>query len=247
MRTAGNTGGPGGEGASFAPVRCGVLCEDCRVRAVAVCRAMGGPALDELEAITTRIRLAAGRTLFDEGDPADGLFTLTEGVVKIFKMLADGRRQITGFLLPGDFLGLAFFRSYAYSAEAVTDALLCRFPRDRFMALLERHPALEKELLSRASSELAAAQEQMLLLGRKSAKERVASFLLALARRHPGAGAAPVPLPMSRYDIADYLGLTIETVSRELQAARASGVIDLPDRHHFRVVDRQRLLAAAAL
>lgn len=225
---------------------CGVLCEECRVRPISVCRSLAGPALDELDAITQRVRLAAGRILFDEGEPADNLFTLTEGVVKLFKMLPDGRRQITGFLVPGDFLGLAYFRSYAYSAEAVTDAHLCRFPRERFMALLERHPALEKELLSRASSELAAAQEQMLLLGRKSARERVASFLSSLARRHGSTGGALIALPMSRYDIADYLGLTVETVSREIQAAKASGVIEMPDRHHFRVVDRQRLEAAAA-
>jgi len=195
---------------------CGVLCEDCRVRTISVCRALAGPALDELKAITLRVRLPAGRHLFDEGDPAESLFTLTEGMIKLFKMLPDGRRQITGFLLPGDFLGLAFFRSYAYSAEAVTDALLCRFPRDRFMALLERHPALEKELLSRA-------------------------------RRQSAGGRKPVALPMSRWDIADYLGLTVETVSREIQAAKASGAIAMPDRHHFLVVDAQRLAAAAAL
>lgn len=246
MRGAGEPGEASSRGSSPGIGRCGVLCEECRVRAIAVCRSMAGPALDELEAITTRVRLVAGRTLFDEGDPAEALFTLTEGMVKLFKMLPDGRRQVTGFLLPGDFLGLAFFRSYAYSAEAVTDALLCRFPRARFMGLLERHPALEKELLGRASSELAAAQEQMLLLGRKSARERVASFLLGLARRHPGVGGTPVALPMSRYDIADYLGLTIETVSREIQAAKAAGIIGMPDRHHFVVVDRQRLAAAAA-
>jgi len=238
---------PGEQGTAPRVGPCGVLCEDCRVRTISVCRALAGPALDELEAITLRIRLPAGRNLFDEGDPAESLFTLTEGMIKLFKMLPDGRRQITGFLVPGDFLGLAYFRSYAYSAEAVTDALLCRFPRDRFMALLERHPALEKELLSRASSELAAAQEQMLLLGRKSARERVASFLLGLARRQGAGVTKPVALPMSRWDIADYLGLTVETVSREIQAAKAAGVIAMPDRHHFLVVDPQRLAAAAAL
>ena len=247
MRRAEGAVEPGEERTAPRVGPCGALCEDCRVRAISVCRALAGPALDELEAITLRVRLPAGRNLFDEGDPAENLFTLTEGMIKLFKMLPDGRRQITGFLLPGDFLGLAFFRSYAYSAEAVTDALLCRFPRDRFMALLERHPALEKELLRRASSELAAAQEQMLLLGRKSARERVASFLLGLARRQSAGGRKPVALPMSRWDIADYLGLTVETVSREIQAAKASGAIAMPDRHHFLVVDAQRLAAAAAL
>ncbi len=246
MGGSGEAGGPGARPVAAGGGHCAPLCEQCRVRPVAICRALDGSALDELEAITTRLRLPAGRSLFDEGDPAESLFSLTEGMVKVFKMLPDGRRQITGFLLPGDLLGLAFFHSYAYSAEAVTDVHLCRFPRERFMRLLERHPALEKELLSRASSELAAAQEQMLLLGRKSARERVASFLLALARRQEASGRKRIALPMSRHDIADYLGLTIETVSREIQAARAAGLIDLPDRHHFVIVDRARLTAAAA-
>ncbi|MCS6780099.1 MAG: cyclic nucleotide-binding domain-containing protein [Geminicoccaceae bacterium] len=216
------------------------------MRGISVCRSIEPAALDELERIMTRIELPAGRVLFDEAAPAEGLFTLVDGVVKLFKMLPDGRRQITGFLLAGDFLGLAFFNSYAYSAEAVTDATLCRFPRDRFLALLERHPALEKELLGRASSELAAAQEQMLLLGRKSAKERVASFLLMLARRQQAAGRTTVALAMSRHDIADYLGLTIETVSRGIRAAAAEGLIRLIDRHHYVVVDDRRLRFAAA-
>lgn len=226
--------------------RCAVLCENCRVRAISVCRSMAIEELDELEAITTRLRLPAGRVLFDEGDPAEYLFTIQEGAIKLFKMLRDGRRQITGFLLAGDFLGLAFFWTYAYSAETVGPTLLCRFPRERFMSLLERYPMLEKELLSRASSELAAAQEQMLLLGRKSARERVASFLLALARRQAASGRASVELAMSRYDIADYLGLTIETVSRAIQAANAEGLIRMIDRHHFVVADAGRLAAASA-
>lgn len=233
-------------GGAPAGARCTSLCEDCRVRAISVCRSMAASELDELEAITDRIRLPAGRVLFDEGDPAGHLFTLNHGVIKLFKMLPDGRRQITGFLIGGDFLGLAFFRTYAYSAEAVSDAALCRFPRERFMGLLERHPALERELLGRAASELAAAQEQMLLLGRKNAKERVASFLLALARRQQATGHTLVALPMSRHDIADYLGLTIETVSRAIQAANGEGLIRMIDRHHYVVADPRRLVAAAA-
>lgn len=236
----------GASGAALGRAGCGSLCEQCRVRGISVCRSIEPAALEELERIITRIELPAGRVLFDEGDPAEWLFTLVDGVVKLFKMLPDGRRQITGFLLAGDFLGLAFFNSYAYSAEAVTDSCLCRFPRDRFLELLERHPALEKELLGRASSELAAAQEQMLLLGRKSAKERVASFLLMLARRQQATGRTTVALAMSRHDIADYLGLTIETVSRGIQAAAAEGLIRLIDRHHYVVVDDRRLRFAAA-
>lgn len=236
----------GADGAGPSRSRCSILCEDCRVRAISVCRSLASHELDELDAVAERIRLAAGRVLFDEGEPAQHLFTLSQGIVKLFKMLPDGRRQITGFLIAGDFLGLAHFRTYAYSAEAVTDAALCRLPRERFMGLLERHPALERELLGRASSELAAAQEQMLLLGRKSARERVATFLLALARRQQAAGNTVVALPMSRHDIADYLGLTIETVSRAIQAANGEGLIRMIDRHHYVVADPRRLVAAAA-
>lgn len=225
---------------------CVGLCEQCRIRGLAVCRALEPQALDELAALATRLELPAKKLLFDEGEPARSLFTLVEGVVKLYKALPDGRRQITGFLLPGDFLGLAHFTSYAYSAEAVTEVGLCRFPREGFLRLLERHPALERELLSRASSELAAAQEQMLLLGRKSAKERVASFLLSFARRQAMVGRELVALPMSRNDIADYLGLTIETVSRSIRAVEEEGLIRLVDRHHYRVVDPDRLRRAAA-
>ena len=121
--------------------------------------------------------------LFEEGDPADDVFTITAGMIKLYKLMSDGRRQIVGFLVPGDFLGLAFGRTYVYSAEAVVATTTCRFRPQQFLALLDACPTLEKEILTRTATELAAAQEQMLLLGRKTARERVASFVLALARR----------------------------------------------------------------
>lgn len=223
------------------------LCESCRVRGVAICRALEPNALEELAALATRIAVPPGKLIFEEGEPASYLFTLVEGVIKLYKELSDGRRQITGFLVPGDFLGLAHFASYAYSAEAVTEVALCRFPRESFLRFMERHPALERELLSRASSELASAQEQMLLLGRKSAKERVASFLLSFARRQATGEGAVVALPMSRSDIADYLGLTIETVSRSFRAVVDEGLIQLTDRHHYRVLQPDRLRQVAAV
>jgi CRP/FNR family transcriptional regulator len=181
--------------------------------------------------------------IFNESDPAEYVYNLTGGTVKIYKLLGDGRRQITGFLFAGDFLGLTHNESYAYSAEALAPTTLCRFPRRKLEALLDEMPNLEQRLLAMASHELAAAQDQMVLLGRKSARERVVSFLLMLsnsAARH-GRPGGPVFLPMSRSDIADYLGLTIETVSRTLTRLRKQGLIELLDEKQVRLSKRHEL------
>ncbi|HWG80540.1 MAG TPA: helix-turn-helix domain-containing protein [Stellaceae bacterium] len=154
-----------------------------------------------------------------------------------YKLLQDGRRQITGFLFAGDFLGLTYNEAYADSAEALVPSKLCCFPRRKLEALLGQIPKLEQRLLGMASHEPASAQDQIMLLGRKSARERVVSFLLMLsaaAIRH-GGRAEPVFLPMSRGDIADYLGLTIETVSRTLTQLKAQGLVELLDEKHIRL------------
>jgi CRP/FNR family transcriptional regulator, anaerobic regulatory protein len=244
--------------AAPAVARCGGRpgCETCEVRILAACRAVGAENLARLAAAATCRRAEAGRALFEEGEPAEAVYTLTEGMLKLYKLLSDGRRQVVGFLLPGDFLGLAFGRGYAYTAEAVTPVVACRFARTRFMGLLEEFPALEKEVLTRTSTDLAAAQDQMLLLGRKTARERLASFLLRLAARERRAAAAcgghrhageggPIELPMGRADIADHLGLTIETVSRTLTSLRKEGLIELPAVHEV-VVRNPAGLARAA-
>ena len=168
---------------------------------------------------------------------------MTEGAVKIYKMLPDGRRQITGFLFPGDFLGLVFNETYAYSAESLMPTKLCRFPRHKLESLLDELPKLERRLLGAASHELAAAQDQMVLLGRKSARERLASFLLMLSKATGGHGQKEnsIVIPMSRADIGDYLGLTIETISRTMTRFKLQGLIELLE-------DKQaKLLNLAAL
>jgi CRP/FNR family transcriptional regulator, anaerobic regulatory protein len=213
----------------------------CTVRPLAVCGALTRDQVPCLAAIARGAQLDAGEALFYEDDPATEVFTVTRGMLKLSKLLPDGRRQITGFLTPGDYLGLAFAERYVYSAEAVTPVRICRFPRSAFLGLLEQFPALEKALFGRAATELAAAQQQMLLLGCKTARERVASFLLQLAERQGAEEGAVVDLPMTRTDIADYLGVTIETVSRTLSSLRKAGLIALPDLHHLRIVHRSRL------
>ncbi|MEZ5906433.1 MAG: helix-turn-helix domain-containing protein [Geminicoccaceae bacterium] len=222
-----------------------VDCANCGIRPIAICGALAPIALGKLAAIAGSRRVDAGAQLIQEGEPAEDIFTLTEGMLKIYKLMPDGRRQITGFLIPGDLVGLAYGDSYIYSAEAVTDIVACRFRRSNLLALMTDHPELEHRLLSRAGNELAAAQAQMLLLGRKTARERVASFLLGLAERRGTKTGEPMPLPMNRGDIADFLGLTIETVSRTLTLMRKAGLIILPDKHSVTITDLASLRAAS--
>ena len=205
-------------------------CARCDARPFSVCNAIGDDDLGVLAAAAVAVEVGAGTTFIAEGQPASGFFNITRGTAKLFKLLPDGRRQITGFAGVGHFLGLAVSDTFAFSAEAIEPVRLCRFSRPKLRALLDDFPAMEKRLLEVASNELVAAQEQMLLLGRKTARERLASFLV-MQSRQGGPCRAPrtrFPLPMTRGDIADYLGLTIETVSRTLTKFRVEGLIDLP-------------------
>ncbi|HEX6979515.1 MAG TPA: cyclic nucleotide-binding domain-containing protein [Alphaproteobacteria bacterium] len=197
------------------------------MREIGICDALSSAEIARLEAIKTTTRLRPGDVILREGEPADHLFNVKKGAIKVYKLLADGRCQITSFLFPGDFLGLAHDQNYAFTAEALTDVEACRFARTQYEAVVQACPTLERRLLATASNELVAAQDQMLLLGRKSATEKVASFLLMLSKRavKRGEPASPITLPMKRADISDYLGLTIETVSRVLTRLKKSGVI----------------------
>jgi len=209
-------------------------CAACDVREMTICSVLGGHELDRLAQIVARVPVAAGQTIFQEGDDAEHVYNIVSGSVRLFKLLPDGRRQITGFLFDSDFLGLALKQHYAYSAEAVSPTVVCRFPRGKLERLFDDLPKLEKRLLDEASNELIAAQDQMLLLGRKTAAERLSSFLFALARRQNN---RHVELEMTRTDIADYLGLTIETVSRTFTKLRKLDIIDTPDAHSVVIKD----------
>lgn len=206
-------------------------CERCNVRPLTLCSALREDQLHLLTRVMTRRRFGAGEIVFDEGDSAESVFNVTMGTVKTYKLLPDGRRQITGFLFEGDFFGLIGpgRGAYAFSAETVTPVEVCRFDRRRLDDLLSQQHELEHRLLGIASNELAAVQDQMLLLGRKTAKERLASFIVQLSRRAASRGLPddPVHIPMSRSDIADYLGLTTETVSRTMTQLKTSNVIAL--------------------
>jgi CRP/FNR family transcriptional regulator len=211
------------------PHGAGDPCASCEARGFSVCNAIPDTDLGRLASIAVETEAPAGQSFIDEGEPAASFFNITAGTAKLFKLLPDGRRQITGFVGPGHFLGLAVSDTYAFSAEAIERVRYCRFNRGKLRKLLDDFPLMEKRLLEVAANELVAAQEQMLLLGRKTARERLASFLLLQSGQGRPCGQARqrFSLAMTRSDIADYLGLTIETVSRTLTRLRGERLIDI--------------------
>jgi CRP/FNR family transcriptional regulator len=221
---------------------CAVACEVCDVRLVAVCAALEKDELGRLAALAQHVHMGGRAMLFHETDTAHSVYTMTSGTVRLYKDLSDGRRQVVGFALPGDFLGLALSDRFGFSAETLVDTTACRFDRRRFEVMVADKPHLLRRLHGFAAHELSLAQEQMVLLGRRRADERLACFLTRwrqrLSRLRPD--SATVPLPMGRQDIADYLGLTIETVSRTFSKfVKERVLINVPD--GVRVLDNSRL------
>lgn len=216
-------------------------CFDCAVRDLAVCGVLESDALRAFKDSGPTVQFATGETVVFEADEASEVYSLKSGLLRLSKLLPDGRRQIAGFLFPGDFLGITMEEEHAFTAEAVAPSTLCRFSRRQFDAFVSEHPELERRLYAVAAHELAAARQQLVLLGRKTATERLASFLLMLAGRCHSRSGEEIAFPMSRSDMADYLGLRIETVSREISALKAARIVQLIGRKSFRIVDRDRL------
>jgi CRP/FNR family transcriptional regulator len=193
---------------------------------LAVCRGLGQQAASHVVAISSMCRKKSGDSIFAEGDTADAIYEVISGTLRLYKLLPDGRRQVVGFPSNGHLLGVAPNGTHAYSADALTDVVLCRYPRASFHRLMESLPGLAQRLWAVTADELQFAQDQVLLLGRKSALEKIVSFLLRLAVQQ-GSGGRTVALAMTRGDMADYLGLTIETVSRTLSKLKAGRLIAL--------------------
>ncbi|HXX51450.1 MAG TPA: helix-turn-helix domain-containing protein [Xanthobacteraceae bacterium] len=172
--------------------------------------------------------------IFGENEPADYLYKVVSGSVRTYKILSDGRRQVGGFYLPGDIFGLEFADEHTLSAEAISDTKVLVVKRSTLTALAGRDASVAQQLFTLTGRELCRVQDRILLLV-KSAQERVASFLLEMAERVSGNS---IELPMSRQDIADYLGLTIETVSRTLTSLECAAAIEVPTSR--RIVLRNR-------
>jgi CRP/FNR family transcriptional regulator len=222
-------------------------CADCTVRFVSVCAALPPNELSALDDLAHQVSFPAKQTIFLQGDDADWVYSITKGVVRLYNLLPDGRRQIVGFALPGDFLGLAMGELHAFSADAVEAVTACRFSRGAFSDLVDAKPHLLRRLHEFATHELTLAQDQMMLLGRRTAEEKLVAFLLVTRDRWAKLAplAATIRLPMSRQDIADFLGLTIETVSRTFtKLAKEKSILIVPDGVRLMNVDRLSAVAA---
>ncbi|WP_196258989.1 helix-turn-helix domain-containing protein [Pelagibacterium limicola] len=179
--------------------------------------------------------------LLFEGDDADHLYEVIEGVIRVYKLFQDGRRQIISFAFPGDVIGLGQGDTYSYDCDAVVFSRVRVIPKGDLMRMVRERADLGEKMLEMAAREISAAQNLSIVLCRKSAIEKVANFLCALADRRRSTAADVVGVPMTRLDIADYLGLTIETVSRNISKLRSMGIISLPRSGVVAINDMQRL------
>ncbi|BEV45151.1 helix-turn-helix domain-containing protein [Afipia carboxidovorans] len=202
-------------------------CLNCQARPLNVCAAFDPDELHAMERLGPETHFTSKQALFSEDEPARHVLNLTRGVVRLYKLLPDGRRHIVGFALPGDFLGATFSDRYDYSADALTTVSACRFPRDEFLKFVETKPNILRRMNELDGRELHLARNQMLLLGSCKAEQKVALFLIGWRERLARLGEIPdiLPLPMKRRDIADFLGMTIETVSRTLTKLERKKVI----------------------
>lgn len=229
-----------------------VLCQACEARHRGVCGALEPEQLVALARTSSKHHVASGAELIGDTEVVDGFSNILSGVVKLTKTLSDGREQIVGLQFAPDFLGRPFKQESVVTAQAATDVSLCSFPRRTIEGLLKRSPGLEHRLLEQTLRELDEARDWMVTLGRKTAGEKVASFLLLIATYidpefDPRCGSTVFDLPLTRAEIADFLGLTIETVSRQLTKLKAENVIEIENNRHVTVNSLDRLRHRAGL
>ncbi|WP_300113189.1 Crp/Fnr family transcriptional regulator [Sphingobium sp.] len=216
-------------------------CTICLVRDAAICADLCDADRAALSRIGRRVSVKAGQTVMWEGDDSSIVANVIEGTLKLSTSTGGGREQIVGVVYPSDFIGRPFGARTPHSVTALTDARLCLFPRGSFDGFATGHGALQHRLLQRTLDELDRTRAWMLLLGRKSAREKVATFLIDIGRRLRGDRDGVIALPLSRQQIADVLGLTIETVSRQMTDMKRQGLIDLVGRRGVRLVDEAAL------
>lgn len=227
-----------------------LVCRACEARHRGVCGALNPEQLLKLSKETRRTSVEPNSTLLEADEPIDTYSNLMSGVVKLTKLMPDGRQQIVGLQFAPDFLGRPFRRDSAVSAEAANTVTLCSFPKRTLDALADETPELEHKLHEQALRELDEARDLMLLLGRKTAGEKVASFLLLLIdhmdpENTQTSQCVSFELPLKRADVADFLGLTIETVSRQLTKLRKANVIEIENNRTITVPSLRRLKAAS--
>lgn len=226
-------------------------CGECPIRHRAVCARCEGEELARLEEMKYYRNFEAGSHVIWSRDRMDFVGSVVSGIATLTQTLEDGRTQMVGLLLPSDFIGRPGREGAAYDVVATTDMVMCCFRKKPFEDLMERTPHIAHRLLEMTLDELDAAREWMIVLGRKTAREKIASLLSIIARRdatlHLREADAPIvfDLPLTREAMADYLGLTLETVSRQVSALKRDGVILLEGKRHVTVPDMARLMEEA--
>ena len=226
-------------------------CGDCPIRHRAVCARCETDELAQLEQIKYYRSYQAGQTIIWSGDRMEFVGSVVTGIATLTQTMEDGRRQMVGLLLPSDFVGRPGRATAAFDVTATTDLVMCCFRKKPFEEMMGSTPHIAQRLLEMTLDELDAAREWMLLLGRKTAREKIASLIAIIARREAALqtrrakGMLSVDLPLTREEMADYLGLTLETVSRQVSALKKDGVISLEGNRHVRIPDLDRLLEEA--
>lgn len=224
-------------------------CRTCVILDSTLCRALPDTALNQLNQAARRRKLGAGARLLDSEMEPPMVANIVSGVVRLSKSLADGRTQIVGLQFPSEFVGQPFAGNSTVLAEAATDVELCCFPQSQFEAMLLAHNGLKELFTQRVMQQLDAARDWMLLLGRKTAQERVATLILHCAEKTAEDGCAGVAdlsgfeleLPLSRTEMADYLGLTLETVGRMIKRLEQAGVLEIRKGRGLSIKDGEAL------
>lgn len=228
-----------------------VQCGDCPIRHRAVCARCESDELARLDSTKYYRSFEAGQTIVWSGDRMDFVGSVVSGIATLTQTMEDGRRQMVGLLLPADFVGRPGRETAAYDVVATTDLVMCCFRKKPFEEIMLSTPHVGQRLLEMTLDELDAAREWMLLLGRKTAREKIASLIAIIARRDAALkmaeheGSVTVDLPLTREAMAEYLGLTLETVSRQLSALKRDGVIEIESKRHIVVPDFDRLIEEA--
>jgi CRP/FNR family transcriptional regulator len=224
------------------------LCQSCEVRHKGICGALNANELVDFARFTRVVKVSAGDVLLQEQGPIESYANVMRGVLRLTKTLADGRQQIVGLQFAPDFVGRLHQDESPVRVEACSDVEICSITRNALRKMLEENPALEARLLHQALREVDQSREWMLALGRKTAREKVASFLMMMVRQlDPFAGgvAMAFDLPLTRAEIGDFLGLTIGTVSRELTWLRRVGVIQISSHRHIDILNLEALRQCA--
>lgn len=220
------------------------VCMKCGSRSVGLCAPLDATGLSDMAEESERLSLEPRHAVFHQGDPSKHVYTLTDGMARLTRVLPDGRQAVIGFRFAGDILGFTTEAEHTFGAEMLTRGTVCRLDRRRLEQLFRRYPAMERRFLDLCLRELAQSQDHILALGRFSAEERVAAFLVSLAEAQERRGhVGPVfDLPATRADIGEFLGLTLETVSRSISAFRKRGWIRLHGHSGIELVDRAALV-----